>query len=32
MIHGFVDMGGFSPAAARAVDDLVARTSALLRG
>ena len=30
MIHGFVDMGPFSTAAAAAVDDLVARTRALL--
>ncbi|MBB6628542.1 alpha/beta hydrolase [Nocardioides sp. KIGAM211] len=31
MIHGFLDMGAFSPAAATAVDDLVARTRKLLR-
>jgi acetyl esterase len=30
MIHGFLDMGPFSPAAAAAVDDLVARTRKLL--
>ena len=30
MIHGFLDMGPFSPAAAAAVDDLVARTRTLL--
>jgi acetyl esterase len=32
MIHGFLDMGPFSPAAAAAVDDLVARTRKLLHG
>lgn len=32
MIHGFVDMVAYSPAAAAAVDDLVARTRALLHG
>ena len=31
MIHGFFDMGPFSEAAARAVDDVVARTRTLLR-
>jgi acetyl esterase len=31
MIHGFVDMGPFSEAAAKAVDDVVARTRTLLR-
>ena len=30
MIHGFVDMGPFSPAAAAAVDDLVSRAAKLL--
>ena len=30
MIHGFVDMGPFSPAAADAVDDLVSRAAKLL--
>jgi len=32
MIHGFLDMGPFSPAAATAVDDLVERTKKLLHG
>ena len=32
MIHGFVDMGAFSPAAAVAVDDLVGRFGTLLLG
>jgi acetyl esterase len=32
MIHGFLDMGPFSEAAAAAVDDLVARTKKLLHG
>ena len=31
MIHGFVDMGPFSEAAASAVEDIVARTRSLLR-
>ena len=30
MIHGFLDMGALSPAAAAAVDDVVARTASLL--
>jgi acetyl esterase len=30
MIHGFVDMGPFSEAAAKAVDDVVSRTRTLL--
>ncbi len=32
MIHGFLDMGPFSPAAASAVDDIMARTRKLLHG
>ena len=32
MIHGFVDMGPFSPAAADAVADMNARFGKLLRG
>ena len=32
MIHGFIDMGPFSAAAAAAVDDLVLRIGKLLRG
>jgi acetyl esterase len=32
MIHGFVDMGPFSPAAALAVEDVLARTRKLLHG
>lgn len=32
MIHGFLDMGRFSPAAAAAVDDINARIRRLLRG
>ena len=32
MIHGFLDMGPFSPAAATAVDDIVERTRKLLHG
>ncbi|WP_372729012.1 alpha/beta hydrolase [Nocardioides sp.] len=32
LIHGFVDMGGISPAAEGAVADLVARTARLLHG
>ena len=31
MIHGFIDMGAFSEAAATAVADVGARTRALLR-
>jgi len=32
MIHGFVDMGPFSPAAASALEDVIARTRKLLHG
>ncbi len=32
LVHGFIDMGVMSPAAAAAVDDVVARTRSLLHG
>lgn len=32
LVHGFIDMGPFSPAAVAAVDDLVVRTRNLLHG